>query len=536
MVKSGYFSEDEKKLIRFGGEETTPKPEKDEIVIFKSFLKAGLRFPLNRMIADVLQKFGIYFHQLTPNAIVRLSVYIWALRSQAVEPFAEGFCRVHELHYQTKDRKDGLHENFGCYNFAYRKTTKFPIISYQSKWLAGWKSEWFYVKVDDDKEKLVQSPLELIFGETRPQCNMTPEGPTQKALAEFRNIAEHIGTRDLVQEFLAFRVFPTMKEWTMPKPTGEKKEGELVHLPYHYKFKKYFKAPCQEWLDTIEIMSTEILGNYSKKEDQLMTAAFGTRPKRRLNRVLDAIGFEYSDYGRLDGDADGPKRKRIASAVDEESTKVAKKKKEISEKLSPEKLSPEPKVAAARKRKTASPEPKTLVREEDTPTTPSTADVEEIMKVMTEPLPVKLSPLAPELTKFFQKDKAASAEEGPTLRKKRRIIQIADVIHQTPPPTTVSKVAFVETAEAKGAAAEATRVETPEAETGAAEATGAETGATEDLNLEDTLEVIDNILLKMAEEEAVVVTVSTATEKGKNKLKRLWKKKILTFKIYLGKN
>jgi hypothetical protein len=137
MVKSGYFSEDEKKLIRFGGEETTTKPEKDEIVIFKSFLKAGLRFPLNRMIADVLQKFGIYFHQLTPNAIVRLSVYIWALRSQAVEPFAEGFCRVHELHYQTKARKDGLHENFGCYNFAYRKTTKFPVISYRSKWPAG---------------------------------------------------------------------------------------------------------------------------------------------------------------------------------------------------------------------------------------------------------------------------------------------------------------------------------------------------------------------------------------------------------------
>jgi hypothetical protein len=99
MVKAGYFREDEKKLLRFGGEETTPKPEKDEIVIFKSFLKAGLRFPLNRMISDVLQRFGIYFHQLTPNAIVRLSVYIWALRSQAVEPFADSFCRVHELHY-----------------------------------------------------------------------------------------------------------------------------------------------------------------------------------------------------------------------------------------------------------------------------------------------------------------------------------------------------------------------------------------------------------------------------------------------------
>jgi hypothetical protein len=280
----------------------------------------------------------------------------------------------------------------------------------------------------------------------------------------------------------------------MPKLKGEKKEGELIRLPYHYKFKKYFKAPCQEWLETIEIMSTEILGNYSKKEDQLMTAAFGTRPKRRLNRVLDAIGFEYPDYGRLGGDAGGPKRKRIANTVDEESTKVTKKKKEISEKLSPE-----PKVVAARKRKTASPEPKTLVQGEDTHATPSAAEVEEILKVMTEPLPIKLSPLAPELTKFFQKDKEASAAESIALPKKRRIIPIADVIHQTPPLATVSKIVFAETAEAEGAAAEASRVETAEAETGEAEAAGAEAGTTEGSNLETTLEAIDNILLKMAE-------------------------------------
>jgi hypothetical protein len=58
---------------------------------------------------------------------------------------------------------------------------------------------------------VVQSPLELIFGETTPKCNMTPGNPSQIALAEFRVIAEHIGTRDFVQEFLAFRVFPTFK-------------------------------------------------------------------------------------------------------------------------------------------------------------------------------------------------------------------------------------------------------------------------------------------------------------------------------------
>jgi hypothetical protein len=93
---------------------------------------------------------------------------------------------------------------------------------------------------------------------------MTPESPSQIALGEIQVIAEHIGTRDLVQEFLAFRVFPTLKEF-MPKLKGEKKKRELVWLPYYYKFKKHFKVPCQEWLDTIEIMCNEILGNYSKK-------------------------------------------------------------------------------------------------------------------------------------------------------------------------------------------------------------------------------------------------------------------------------
>jgi hypothetical protein len=51
----------------------------------------------------------------------------------------------------------------------------------------------------------------------------------------------------------------------MPKLEGKKKEGEPVWLPYHYKFKRHFKVPCQEWLDTIEVMCNEILGNYSKK-------------------------------------------------------------------------------------------------------------------------------------------------------------------------------------------------------------------------------------------------------------------------------
>jgi hypothetical protein len=46
MMKLGYFGEAERKLIRFAGEETTLVPK--DVVVFKSFFRAGLRFPQSR--------------------------------------------------------------------------------------------------------------------------------------------------------------------------------------------------------------------------------------------------------------------------------------------------------------------------------------------------------------------------------------------------------------------------------------------------------------------------------------------------------
>jgi hypothetical protein len=186
-------------------------------------------------------------------------------------------------------------------------------------------------------------------------------------------------------------VFPTLKEWDMLKLKGEKKKGELVRLPYYYKFKKHFKVPCQEWLDTIEVMCNDILGNYSKKEDQLMTAAFGTRSKRMLNRVMDALDFEYPDYERLHRGTEGQKRKRVASVLN----------KDDEEKLKKRKLKPESKTDASKKRKVAAPKQRATDIEEEIAATPSATNVEEILKVMTESLPIKLSPLGLHLTKLF---------------------------------------------------------------------------------------------------------------------------------------
>jgi hypothetical protein len=47
-MKGRYFPDIS--IVRAGGESNVPLPEANEVVVFKSFMKAGLRFPLHKML------------------------------------------------------------------------------------------------------------------------------------------------------------------------------------------------------------------------------------------------------------------------------------------------------------------------------------------------------------------------------------------------------------------------------------------------------------------------------------------------------
>jgi hypothetical protein len=68
-------------IVRAGGENNVPLPEADEVVVYRSFMKAGLQFPLDKMLVVILKTFKIYLHQLTPEAIIKMGIYIWTMRS-----------------------------------------------------------------------------------------------------------------------------------------------------------------------------------------------------------------------------------------------------------------------------------------------------------------------------------------------------------------------------------------------------------------------------------------------------------------------
>jgi hypothetical protein len=114
-------------------------------------------------------------HQLTPNAMVRLSVFIWVVRNQGGHTDADAFCKVYDLHYQTKAKDEtGLHNNFGCYNFTYRKDTTALVLAYRTKLLGDWMKEWFYAVVDfeqhEDFKGILMNPLKVSFALKQLKC------------------------------------------------------------------------------------------------------------------------------------------------------------------------------------------------------------------------------------------------------------------------------------------------------------------------------------------------------------------------------
>jgi hypothetical protein len=73
-MKGKYFHDIS--TVRAGGENIIPLPKKDEVVVCQSFMKVGLRFPLHKMLVEVLIRFEIFLHQLTPGALIRVGVFI----------------------------------------------------------------------------------------------------------------------------------------------------------------------------------------------------------------------------------------------------------------------------------------------------------------------------------------------------------------------------------------------------------------------------------------------------------------------------
>jgi hypothetical protein len=131
------------------------------------------------------------------------------MRSQGLEPNARCFCNIHEMSYQTKQTgKEQYHNNFGCYCFMPRSKVSYLVPMFRKKWPGSWMKEWFYVKNDlnqrEDVKGIIQCPIWSCFGIRRPPNALGND--VQVCQPAFNTVCTYIGTRDLVQEHIAYKV------------------------------------------------------------------------------------------------------------------------------------------------------------------------------------------------------------------------------------------------------------------------------------------------------------------------------------------
>jgi hypothetical protein len=213
-----------------------------------------------------------------------MGIFVWAIRSQGLEPSAKCLYNMHELLYKTKAiGKEQYHNNFGCYGFIAGSNASHPVPTFRKRWPGAWMEEWFYIKNDlikrEDIKGIIQRPIWSRFGLRRPKVDI--DDNVEACQKAFSIVCAFIGTRDLIQEHIAFRVWPLVENWEMPKDTvAESSEGGLVRLKYTFRFREKFDEPDDDWLKCIEATSDEQLGTYSRAEDDALSAAFGGQGRK----------------------------------------------------------------------------------------------------------------------------------------------------------------------------------------------------------------------------------------------------------------
>jgi hypothetical protein len=190
---SHYFP---KGFARPPSKDSVPVPKQDEVVVFEDFFAVGLRIPPHLVLLDILHKFWVQLHQLTPNTIVQIDKFICAVTSCGGHPNAEVFAHHYELHYQNKNiHLEGcdttLAVQFGCMSLT-----------------SGWDSNWLYYRVPSEQGKDFKGPrtyplcsqMTCLTHETNVPSSCGPEDADFKAFVEAISL---IGGRNAVEEFLA---------------------------------------------------------------------------------------------------------------------------------------------------------------------------------------------------------------------------------------------------------------------------------------------------------------------------------------------
>jgi hypothetical protein len=107
------------------------------------------------------------------------------------------------------------------------------------------------LKATEDIKEIIMRPIWSRFGLRKPKVEI--DEAAEACRRAFGTVCSFIGTRDLVQEHVAYRIWLVIDSWEMPKETiTNPSEGGLVRLKYTFRFGDQFVEPDDDWLKCVE--------------------------------------------------------------------------------------------------------------------------------------------------------------------------------------------------------------------------------------------------------------------------------------------
>jgi hypothetical protein len=298
MQQLGYFGGG---VARVPGAEEVPEQE-GELIVFEAFFVAGLRLPAHRFMGEVLRRFNVQVHQLTPNAVVALSKYVWATTSYGGQPSVEVFAKYYCLHWQKRMIGYKIAQFGSCTFTSKTGKTSMEVVelvpSARNKW-GNWWVFWFYVAEGtvEDHPGLPVTEMCSHYYSAYPQFEVAEEDADEGAL---RCAVGMSSGRDLVEEFVAYGVWPLARGWAlaevcprqMPSSGGMQVRSPAFALDLHGRDPAVF-------VREVEDGAVRIVCHYvPKTEAQRSWDIHGSND--RLNRVFELNRLPYGGYPRQD--------------------------------------------------------------------------------------------------------------------------------------------------------------------------------------------------------------------------------------------
>jgi hypothetical protein len=168
-------------------------------------------------VSEVLQKFEVQVHQLTPNAVVALAKYVWATTSYGGQPSVEVFAKQYCLHWQKRKIGQKIAQFGSCTFMPKSGKTSMDVVELvpcaRNKW-GNWWDYWFYVSEAKVKDHpgLPAAIMCSHYYVAYPSFEVAEDDENERALWI---AARSSSGRDLVEEFIGYGVWPLAHGWAL---------------------------------------------------------------------------------------------------------------------------------------------------------------------------------------------------------------------------------------------------------------------------------------------------------------------------------